>query len=180
MRSIPSAILVVSLVVVGLAAPAAAGKGDLKTCPTTNHVGDVSVKGTCIIGAGITVDGDVKVSNGTLRVHGTVTGNVTQKDKKGRRGHLYVQGNGYVGGYAMESGQGRLQLQDNARVGGDVRETDDGHLNVFDNSWVGGDVSSPREAAADDEPGKSFCTIHATATVVGERKEACVPGYYDL
>ena len=156
------------------------------SCQSNGFDGNLRVTGDCVINAGKTITGNVRVTNGTLTIYGTVRGTVRQTDTDGVGRHVIVSGSGRVGGSIIERGGGRLELRNVADVRGDLYEYDQGFLNVCNHKWNGtgfdvtpcgatvrGDVWSGPEP--NGYPDKTYCNIYDPANVRGELRGACDP-----
>jgi len=105
---------------------------------------DVTRTGNYTVRAGQTIDGDLKVSSGTLTILGTVKGNVTQTGT----GAVIVGSSGTVEGNLAESGSGGVSVSGTVEgnvsekasgnavialgghVDGNIAESDDGNLTI--------------------------------------------------
>jgi hypothetical protein len=165
------------------------GNPTLNTCPTIpgTYYANFELSGSnvawppsgemaaCLIPNDVTVNGNIKMTGGTLRVNGHVNGNMEQS---GDGGGLVVQNGAVVVGNLTENGAGFLRIDDNANVTGTVTEYGDGDIamtvtalvtgNLFE--WGNGNItlggtSHVQGDATENGPG--FVTVAATASVSG-------------
>ena len=102
-----------------------------------DYNGDMELEGNYTVMAGYHVDGNIKITDGTLRVYGSVDGNITQE------GWGHVQVCGTVNGNIDEKGDGDVIIGDHNRaesycpgeadpsVNGNVKEEDAGNVLIW-------------------------------------------------
>lgn len=189
-RKLPIACALVALLSLTVAAPASAARPD---CFTGVHVGDLTVRSTCRIPIGATLDGDFRgfddlyvigghvtgdviVKRGSISLAGSVDGKVVQRGD----GDVTLWGGARVEGNVVERGVGDLRARDGASVGGSFSEYDWGMLKVTDATIEGHLRSDPEPPHPVPEPGKSFCQVIDPGIVLGKLRWACAPGFYDV
>jgi cytoskeletal protein CcmA (bactofilin family) len=96
---------------------------------------DVTRTGTYTVRAGQTIDGDLKVSSGTVTILGTVKGNVTQTGT----GAVIVGSSGTVEGNVAESGSGGVRVA--GTVEGNVSEKATGNVVLPLGGHVDGNIA---------------------------------------
>ena len=129
------------------------GGGGGATCPIAgaNVNGNLDLVGDCTITG--RVNGNVKISNGTLTLDGGVNGNVEQSGIGG----VTVRLGGFVNGNVIEKGAGGVTV--GGTVNGKVEEADEGDVVIS----VAGTVSEVVE--------KGFGDVEVNGTVTGNVEE---------
>ena len=114
----------------------------LAAVPVAAQADEIRRTGNYTVRAGQTIDDDLVVRGGTVRIYGTVEGNVRQIGK----GSVIVHSSGKVDGNVSESGSGHVRVY--GEVDGNVAEKGSGHVRVYRNGKVDGNVAERDKGTA--------------------------------